>query len=117
MATRDSAPGGDSRLDPTRVRNQPSLTSSTGSSWLIVGGLFTLIACVVLGFLIPLQPAGLALVSVIVIVALYAAMIVVRFRVETQRRRLGWLATLMVTIAVVALVTTVVVNFAEWRFL
>jgi hypothetical protein len=117
MATRDSARENDSRLDPTRVRNQPALTSSNGSSWLIVGGLFALIACGVLGFLIPLQPSGLALVSMIVIVALYAAMIAVRFSVEKQRLRLGWLAALMLTIAAVALTTTVIVSSAEWQLL
>jgi len=53
----------------------------------------------------------------IVIVALYAAMIVVRFSVHKQRRRLGWLATLMLTIAAVALTTTVIVSYAEWQLL
>jgi len=118
VATRDSAPGRDDpRFDPTRVRNQPALTSANGSTWLIVGGLFALISCGVLAFLIPVQPSGLALVSMIVIVALYAAMIVVRFSVHKQRRRLGWLATLMLTIAAVALTTTVIVSYAEWQLL
>jgi hypothetical protein len=107
----------DAQPDPTLVRNQPSLTTSNGGTWLIVGGMFATIACVVLGFLLPLQPAGLALASIIAIVVLYVAMIVVRFRVVQPRRRLGWLATLMLTMAVISLASTIVVSIAEWDLL
>ncbi|MGV8968874.1 MAG: hypothetical protein ACOH1J_00340 [Microbacteriaceae bacterium] len=109
-------PGITPAIDPTLVRNQPALTTSHGSSWLIVGGLFAAIACGVLAFLLPLQPAGLALGSLIVIALLYLAMIVVRFRV-TQQRRLPWLAALMLSMAVVAVASTILVSVAEWQLL
>jgi hypothetical protein len=50
-------------------------------------------------------------------VALFAAMIIVRFRVTSQRRRLGWLAALMLTTAVIAVTSTIVVSVAEWNLL
>ena len=49
--------------DPTKVTNQPSLTTSTGRIWLVVGGLFALIAAVMLFFLMPFAPHGLAAVA------------------------------------------------------
>ena len=100
--------------DPTRLTNQPSLTTSTGRSWLIVGGLFTVIA---LGVLIPmttLPPAGVALVAAIVVAALYLGMLVVRFTAHPGRRRLGLMAAGMIGIALVSLVAAGVVAAAAW---
>ena len=100
--------------DPTRIREQPSLTSSHGRSWLIVGGLFTVIA---LGVLIPeavldLAPHGIPLAAGIVVVVLYGAMVVTRFAVPRGRRRLGMLAIGMLAIALVSLVAVAVVATA-----
>ena len=95
--------------DPTWLRNQPALTTSTGRSWLIVGGLFTLIA---LGVLIPmttLPPAGVALVAAIIVASLYLGMLMVRLTVGPGRRRLGLLAAGMLGIAFVALVAAIIV--------
>ena len=91
--------------DPTLVRNQPSLTTSTGRSWLIVGGLFTAIA---LGVLIPmtqLPPAGVALTAAIVDVILYAGMVAARLLVPSSRLRLrlGLMATAFLAIAALSL--------------
>lgn len=88
----------------TRVRDQPSLTTSTGKSWLILGGLMSLIAVGVLVPLLSQKPAGVALFGICAIVALYAAMVVVRFNLVPGKRMLGWLATLMIAIAVVGVV-------------
>ncbi len=85
----------------TRVRDQPSLTTSSGKSWLILGGLLAAISIAVLVPLLPLKPAGLGLFGVCATVALYAAMIVVRLNVRPGRGMLGWLAALMIAIAVV----------------
>ena len=95
--------------DPTRIREQPSLTTSSGAIWLIVGGLFTAIS---LGVIIPmtaLEPDGVALVAAIVIAVLYLAMVVVRFAVPPGRRRLGMLATGMLLIAAIALTAVLIV--------
>ena len=88
----------------TRVRDQPSLTTSSGRSWLILGGLLALIAVAVLVPLLSQQPAGLALFGICAIVALYAAMVVVRLNVRPGRGMLGWLAALMIAIALVGVI-------------
>ena len=44
-------------FDPTRLRDQPALTSSHGRSWLILGGLLTLIS---LGVLVPMAAMNMA---------------------------------------------------------
>ena len=88
----------------TRVRDQPSLTTSTGRSWLILGGLLALIAVAVLVPLLSQKPAGVALFGICSIVALYAAMVVLRFNLKPGKVMLGWLAGLMIAIAIIGVV-------------
>jgi hypothetical protein len=95
--------------DPTRVRSQPALTTSTGAIWLIVGGLFVVVAGIVLLFLVPLPPPGVALSALIADLVLYAGMVVVRFAVRRRRLMLGIQAVLMLTIAAVSLGAVLVV--------
>lgn len=96
----------------TRVRDQPSLTTSTGRSWLILGGLLAVIAIAVLVPLLSQQPAGIALFGICAIVALYAAMVVVRINARPGRGMLGWLAACMIAIALVGVVCVGVVAAA-----
>jgi putative flippase GtrA len=95
--------------DPTRLRDQPALTQSSGLIWLVVGGIFTAIALGVLIALVQLPPPGVALVAAIVVAALYIGMLVARFAVAPGRRRLGLLAGGMLAIAAVALAATLIV--------
>lgn len=97
--------------DPTQLRSQPALTTSSGRSWLIVGGIFTVVALAVLIPMIGFPPPGVALVAAIVVAVGYATMIVARLAVPEQRRRrrLGIMATAMLVSAAVALVAVVVV--------
>jgi hypothetical protein len=88
----------------TRVRDQPSLTTSTGKSWLILGGLLAVIAIAVLVPLLSQPPAGVALFGICAIVALYAAMVLVRVNVRPGRGMLGWLAGFMIAIALIGVV-------------
>jgi hypothetical protein len=88
----------------TRVRDQPSLTTSTGKSWLILGGLLAVVAIAVLVPLLSQPPAGVALFGICAIVALYAAMVVVRVNVRPGRGMLAWLASFMIAIAVIGVV-------------
>lgn len=97
--------------DETRVANQPALTTSTGRSWLVVGGLFTAIALALLIAMTPLPPPGVALVASIVIGVLYLAMLVVRFLVGPGRRRLMLLSAGMLGIAAVSLVAALIIGF------
>lgn len=101
--------------DPTQIRNQPALTTSSGRIWLVVGGLFAAICVGVLAALLPLRPPGVALVGLIVIVLLYAAMVVARFVVARQRLKLALLAACMIAMAIIALACVLIVSAAEWN--
>jgi hypothetical protein len=92
-----------------RVRDQPSLTTSSGRSWLLTGGLLAIIA---IGVMIPLlsaDPPGLALFGICATVALYAAMVVTRLNARPGRGMLALLATFMICMAIVGLVCVGVV--------
>ncbi len=95
--------------DPTSIRSQPSLTTSTGRIWLIVGGVFAAIAIAVLIPMTQLPPPGVALAGAIAVAALYLAMIVVRLAVSPGHRRLTLMAVGMLSIAGVSLVTAIIV--------
>jgi hypothetical protein len=97
---RDDTPIGTS----TRVRDQPSLTTSSGRSWLILGGLLSLIAVGVLIPMLPLEPAGVALFGICAVVAFYAGMVVTRINARPGRWMLGLLASFMIAIALVGLI-------------
>ena len=99
--------------DPTRMRNQPSLTTSTGRSWLILGGLLGAISAGLLIALLPREPAGVAAAGLTAVLVLYGSMIVVRVTTAPGRLRLGLLATLMIAIAVVALASVLIIAAAE----
>jgi hypothetical protein len=101
--------------DPTLIRNQPSLTTSSGLIWLVVGGLFAAISIVVLAFLVDLQPVGLALGGIVATVALYLSMILVRLFVARPQLRLGLLATAMLLMAAISLVCTLVISIDTWN--
>lgn len=96
--------------DPTGIRAQPALTTSTGAIWLIVGGLFAAVAIVVLLTLASRPPVGLAVGAAIGVAVLYVAMVVARLAVPRERRRLmlGLEAVLMLVMAALALITVVV---------
>lgn len=95
--------------DPTFVRNQPSLTQSSGRIWLISGAILTVVALVILGLLVELD-AGLAWLGITLCVALYAAMVVIRVAVHSPRLRLGLLAAAMLGIAITALSVIAVIG-------
>ncbi|HEV7956100.1 MAG TPA: hypothetical protein VGP10_02965, partial [Marisediminicola sp.] len=50
----------DPRADPTKIRNQPALTTSTGLGWLIVGGL---LAATGIAILVPMLDLALPSVA------------------------------------------------------
>lgn len=99
--------------DPTRVRSQPSLTTSTGLIWLLLGTLLAVICAVVLLALVGLEPVT-AWVGLILVIALYLSLIVVRFAVPQGPARLTALASLFGAIAVVTLVCVVAISGMAW---
>lgn len=99
--------------DPTQIREQPALTTSTGTIWLIVGGLF---AAISLGVLVPMTflpaGAGIAIAAALAVAVLYGAMVVARL-VTAGRRRLQLMAVTMILMAAVALVAVWLVAQAQ----
>jgi hypothetical protein len=87
--------------DPTRQRDQPALTTSSGLIWLVVGGIMAAISG---GVLIALG----AWPAAVVIAALYLGMLLVRFAAPPGRVRLGLLAVLTLAIAGIALISVMV---------
>lgn len=84
--------------DPTLVRNQSALSTSTGRVWLVVGAILAAICAVVL--LLQLRNGvPLAVLGTIVVVLLYGAMVLVRFLLP-QPPRLVVLACLFAAIPV-----------------
>ncbi|GAB3131795.1 hypothetical protein [Marisediminicola antarctica] len=100
--------------DPTLVRNQPALTSSSGLAWIIVGGILAVTGIAVLAPLIGLGPPGVAVGGIVVLAAIYLVMVVVRFTTAGGRFRLAIMAACMIAIAVVALVAVGIVTADEW---
>ena len=101
-------------VDPTRVREQPSLTTSSGTIWLVVGGLFAAISLVVLIPMTALAGGGVALAAVVGVAVLYVGMVVTRLVARPGRRRLAVLAWAMILMAVVALGAVIIVAYSEW---
>jgi hypothetical protein len=103
--------------DPNRLRNQPALTTASGTSWLIVGGLFSAISVAVLAVLSTLPPSGLAVAAIAVIVGLYLTMFAVRFFVDARKRRLGLIAVCFLTIAFISLSSVIAIAAVNWAAL
>ncbi len=97
--------------DPTRMRDQPALTTSQGRSWLILGGLLALISLAVLVpmAVLKMPPMGVAATAAVVVAVLYGCMIIVRFATPPSRLRLGLLAVDMLAIAFVAVFAVLLV--------
>jgi len=95
--------------DPTRMRNQPSLVTSAGRSWLVIGAIFTAIAVAVFLALVNMPPRGLAVGAIIADIALYAVMIAARLVIPPGRVRLRVMAATLISIAAVSLVAVLIV--------
>jgi hypothetical protein len=104
----------DPDTDPTRLKNQPALTTSSGNIWILVGGLFTAIALAVLipMAVLDMPPQGLPLVAVILDVTLYLAIVIARLTAPPGRVRLGIMAIALLAIAAISLGTVIAVAFS-----
>jgi O-antigen ligase len=102
--------------DPTRVRSQPALTSSTGLIWIVLGSVLAVICAGVLFALVPLQPVT-AWVGLVLVVVLFLAMVVIRFAVRVGRRRLTAMASVFGGMALVTLACVVIIAGAAWESL
>jgi exosortase/archaeosortase len=98
----------------SKVRDQNALTTSSGASWLFIGGTLVVICGGLLFAMQWLRPAWAGLTGLVIVIALYAAMVVVRIGVRPGRRRLGILAVLTILIPIVFFVFGGIVTAAEW---
>ncbi|WP_022887508.1 hypothetical protein [Glaciibacter superstes] len=100
--------------DPTKVRNQPALNRGTGNTWLVIGGIITLLSIIFFAFGLNLHPVGVALAGLLAVVALYAGMLIARFTIRPEPLRLRTLAVLLLAISVIALVCLGILAWTEW---
>jgi hypothetical protein len=101
--------------DPTKVTNQPSLTTSSGTVWLVTGGLMAAICVALLAAMLPLQPPGVAFWGLIAVVVLYAGMLETRLLARAGRVRLTLLAVLFGLIAATGLGCVLVIGVSQVR--
>lgn len=101
------------RNDPTRMSDQPALTTSSGRVWMVVG---TVLVIVCVGVLIALLPvhASVAVTGAVIDVVAYAAMWVVRVAVRQRRTRLLTLAILFGVITATTLVCVLIISGGAW---
>ena len=92
-------------LDPTLMRNQPALRTSSGTIWVVVGVLFVAVALIPLVLVAGTGGAAAiaAAVTIGLVVALLVALVAVRFMVADRIRRLRIMAGCLLAIAVIAL--------------
>jgi hypothetical protein len=100
--------------DSQKVLDQRSLTTSSGSIWLVVGGAMTLLCGAFLFAMQWLRPPGVGFAGFVAVLVLYAAMIVIRFAVRPKRPRLALLAILTMLIVIVFFVCGGIVTATEW---
>lgn len=98
------------RFDGTRMRHQPALTSSQGTTWLVIATITAVLLTVM--FLLLASTGGLALpaVGMIATATLLLAMFATRIAVSRGRVRLLTLAGLYATMLTIAFVLTLVVT-------
>ncbi len=100
--------------DPGRVTDQAALTTSSGRSWLVVGGIVAALTAGFLFWMRDLDPPGVATAGVVTVVALYLGMVAVQYGVRRLRLRLGLLAGLTVAICLAFVVCALVIASTEW---
>lgn len=98
--------------DPTRMANQPSLTTSTGTMWLVVGGVMAAISIALLLALQQVNSSGIALLGVLIIVLAYLVMVEARLLMRSLRARLIVMAVFFGVIAVTALVFVILIGIS-----
>ena len=100
--------------DSGRVTDQAALTTSSGRSWLVVGGILAALSIAMLFGMRELDPPGVATAGLAAVVVLYLGMVAVRYGVSPLRLRLGVLAALTIVICLAFAVCALVIASTEW---
>ncbi|MET1052965.1 MAG: hypothetical protein ABWX65_10035 [Mycetocola sp.] len=99
--------------DPTQVRNQAALTTSTGFVWITLGSLLTVLCAGVLFLLESLDPVT-ARVGLGFVLVFFLALVILRWAVPAGRKRLVAMASMFGAIALVTLVCVLVISGNAW---
>ncbi|MEX1079442.1 MAG: hypothetical protein WED09_10080 [Homoserinimonas sp.] len=94
-----------------KVTTQPALTTASGRTWLIVAGIISVLSLVFLWFMRELEPLGAAAIGMVTVIAIYLAMVAIRFGVRAPRARLWSLAILTIAIAITFLTVAVIMIY------
>lgn len=102
--------------DPSRVRNQPALRTSSGAIWLIVGAVFVAICLIPLIGIVATgrQSGAVAMATIVLMIALYAAMVAVRLSASPGPRRLQRMAFCFLAMAALTLVGMIFCVLIQW---
>jgi len=103
--------------DPTRMSNQPALTTSSGTIWIVVGALFVLVSAYPLSALLVFEPGvafPVAVVTAVVIALSYALVVITRFVVPRGRRRLRVMAGFFIAMVALTVVGLLVCAAMQW---
>lgn len=112
----DTSPGSTSTgSTSTKVTEQRALTTANGTSWLVIGALLAAICGGLLFAMQWLEPAAVATAGFVIVIALYVAMVVIRFIVAAGRPRLWALAVLTMLIVITFFVCGGIVAGTEWN--
>lgn len=103
------------QTDPTLMRNQPTLRTSSGTIWLVVGGLFVVVCLIPLGLIATTDgpAAPVAMITGLLVVLLYAALVAVRLSGLNPIQRLRVMAACLLAIALVALIGMMLCLFVQ----
>lgn len=105
------------RRDPTRMANQPALTTSSGTIWIVMGALFVLVSAYPLSALLVFEPGvafPVAVATACVIVVFYVLILITRFAVPQGRRRLQLIAGFFIAMVALAVVGLFVCAAMQW---
>lgn len=93
-------------IDSRRISDQPALRSSSGTIWIVAGGVFLVVIAGVLAAVISSGgPAiGYAITTIAVAGALYLVLLISRFAIRQGRVRLWVMAGSMIGMALVAII-------------
>jgi multisubunit Na+/H+ antiporter MnhB subunit len=94
------------RFDGTRMRHQPALTSSQGTTWLVIATITAVLLTVMFLLLASTGDGALPVAGITATAALLLAMLITRIVVSRGRARLLTLASLYGAMLVVALALT-----------
>ena len=93
--------------DPMKMANQPSLQTSSGRIWLVVGVIFAVLSLIPLALLIFVGSGKSTIVAIVVaclVILCYSLIVVARIAAPPGPIRLRWMAVGLLGMAAIALI-------------